>query len=59
MILKPGATVTADEIREFARERVAAYKYPRIVWITESLPTGATGKILKREIEIPTDENGR
>jgi long-chain acyl-CoA synthetase len=37
------------------KERVAAYKYPRIVWITESLPKGPTGKILKREIEVPSE----
>jgi long-chain acyl-CoA synthetase len=52
--LKPGATATEDELREFAKQRVAAYKYPRIVWVTAELPMGPTGKILKREIEIPT-----
>jgi long-chain acyl-CoA synthetase len=52
--LKPGATVTADEIGEFVKERIAAYKYPRIVWfIDEGLPKGPTGKILKREIHPP------
>ena len=33
------------------RERVAAYKYPRHVVLVDSLPTGPTGKILKREID--------
>ncbi len=52
--LKPGATATADEIGEFVRDRIAAYKYPRIVWfIEEGLPKGPTGKILKREISPP------
>jgi len=52
--LKPGATATADEIGEFVRERIAAYKYPRIVWfLDEGLPKGPTGKILKREITPP------
>jgi long-chain acyl-CoA synthetase len=51
--LKPGATATEDELRAFAKERVAAYKYPRVVWVTSELPMGPTGKILKREIEIP------
>jgi long-chain acyl-CoA synthetase len=33
---------------------VAAYKYPRLVWLVEDLPKGPTGKILKREIERPS-----
>jgi long-chain acyl-CoA synthetase len=52
--LKPGTSATEDEIREFCKERVAAYKYPRTVWITPELPMGPTGKILKREIHFPT-----
>jgi long-chain acyl-CoA synthetase len=51
--LKPGASATEDELREFTKERVAAYKYPRVVWITDQLPMGPTGKILKREITVP------
>ncbi len=51
--LKPGASATDEELIEFCKERVAAYKYPRTVWITDALPMGPTGKILKREIEIP------
>ncbi len=33
--------------------QVAAYKYPRRVWFVDALPKGPTGKILKREIEVP------
>jgi long-chain acyl-CoA synthetase len=51
--LKPGADATADELREFVKERVAAYKYPRHVWLVDELPKGPTGKILKREITPP------
>lgn len=50
--LRNGAEATADDIRHFVRERVAAYKYPRIVTLTDTLPKGATGKILKREIVV-------
>jgi long-chain acyl-CoA synthetase len=53
--LKPGAAATPEELRDFVRERVAAYKYPRHVWLTQSLPKGATGKIVKREIVAPAD----
>jgi long-chain acyl-CoA synthetase len=51
-----GAEVTPTELKEFVRERVAAYKYPRHVWILDELPKGPTGKILKREIRIPDFE---
>jgi long-chain acyl-CoA synthetase len=51
--LKDGADATEDEIRAFAKERVAAYKYPRQIWFVEELPKGPTGKVLKREIEAP------
>jgi long-chain acyl-CoA synthetase len=52
--LADGAEATADEIREYAKGQVAAYKYPRKVWVVGELPKGPTGKILKREIEVPT-----
>ncbi|MGW4891306.1 long-chain-fatty-acid--CoA ligase [Kitasatospora sp. NPDC004240] len=52
IVLKDGARATADLIREHVRQRVAAYKYPRIVTFTDRLPKGATGKILKREIVV-------
>ncbi|MFI5581641.1 acyl-CoA synthetase [Streptomyces sp. NPDC051822] len=48
--LRPGAEATPEELRDFVRGQVAAYKYPRVVWIVDTLPKGATGKILKREI---------
>ena len=38
------------ELRDCVKERVAAYKYPRHVWLVDALPKGATGKVLKREI---------
>jgi long-chain acyl-CoA synthetase len=51
--LKEGVEVAPDELREYLKQRVAAYKYPRMIWIVDELPKGPTGKILKREIEIP------
>jgi long-chain acyl-CoA synthetase len=51
--LKDGAETTAADIRSFVKERVAAYKYPRHVWLVDELPKGPTGKILKREIRPP------
>jgi long-chain acyl-CoA synthetase len=51
--LKDGAEATPDELRAFVKARVAAYKYPRRVWLVPELPKGPTGKILKREIRLP------
>jgi long-chain acyl-CoA synthetase len=53
--LKPGGTATPADLRAFARERVAAYKYPRHIWIVDDLPKGPTGKILRREVQPPQD----
>ncbi len=51
--LKDGARTSAGELREFVKQRVAAYKYPRRVWLVDALPKGPTGKILRREIKPP------
>jgi long-chain acyl-CoA synthetase len=53
--LKPGATATPEELRAFIRDKVAAYKYPRRVWLVDALPKGPTGKILRREVHPPED----
>jgi long-chain acyl-CoA synthetase len=53
--LKAGEQVTEQELRDYVKDQVAAYKYPRRVWFVEELPKGPTGKILKREIEPPAD----
>jgi long-chain acyl-CoA synthetase len=51
--LKDGFDVDGEELQAFAKERLAAYKYPRAVWIVDELPKGPTGKILRREVEAP------
>ena len=48
--LKKGEHADEDELRDFAKERLAAYKYPREVRIVDDLPKGPTGKILKKEL---------
>jgi long-chain acyl-CoA synthetase len=53
--LRPGAESTPDELRQYVKQRVAAYKYPRHVWLTDGLPKGATGKVQKRDIVVPAD----
>jgi len=46
--LKPGATVTAEELIAFCREKLAAYKVPRMIEFRSELPRTATGKALRR-----------
>jgi long-chain acyl-CoA synthetase len=53
--LKPGAEASPAELQQFVKERVAAYKYPRRVWLVAGLPKGPTGKILRREVRPPED----
>ncbi|MEZ4332389.1 MAG: long-chain fatty acid--CoA ligase [Myxococcota bacterium] len=48
--LRPDAKVSTEELQGFCKDRLAAYKYPRIIEIRTSLPKGPTGKILKREL---------
>lgn len=47
VVLKDGASATPEEIVAWSKQEMAAYKYPRIVEIRDSLPMTATGKILK------------
>ncbi len=54
--LKDGAEASPEELRDFVKEQVAAYKYPRQIWFVEDLPKGPTGKILKREIQPPDSD---
>jgi long-chain acyl-CoA synthetase len=51
--LKEGADTSPDELRDYVKQRLAAYKYPRTVVVLDDLPKTPTGKILKREIEVP------
>jgi long-chain acyl-CoA synthetase len=53
--LKSGASAEVDELREFVKARVAAYKYPRHLWLVDALPKGPTGKILRRAVEVPEE----
>jgi long-chain acyl-CoA synthetase len=48
--LKDGAAADALELRRFARERLAGFKVPREVRVSQDLPLGPTGKVLKRKL---------
>jgi len=47
-----GSSPDPDALRAYAKGRVAAYKYPRHVVLVDELPSGPTGKILRREIDV-------
>ncbi len=51
--LRPGSATTLDEVQQYVKERIAAYKYPRRLWLLDELPKGPTGKILRREVHPP------
>ncbi len=46
--LKPEAATTAEEIIAFCKEKLAAYKVPKLVEFRESLPKSAIGKVLRK-----------
>jgi long-chain acyl-CoA synthetase len=48
--LRPDAAVEEEELIDFCRARMAAYKYPRSIQILEDLPKTASGKILRRAL---------
>lgn len=48
---KTADPVTSEELVAWGKEQFAAYKYPRVVEVVETLPMTATGKILKRELD--------
>ena len=50
VIRAAGAQVTEDELVTWAKEQMAAHKYPRIVEFRDGLPMNATGKILKKDL---------
>jgi long-chain acyl-CoA synthetase len=56
VVLKAGASAELEELRQFVKGRVAAYKYPRRIWFVDRLPTGPTGKLLRREVKPPPSE---
>jgi len=53
VVLRDGASASAEDLSQHVKSELAAYKYPRQVWFLDELPKGPTGKILKREISPP------
>jgi benzoate-CoA ligase len=56
VVLKQGATVTADELKAFVKDKLAPYKYPRQIEFVQDLPKTATGKI--QRFKLRAQESG-
>jgi long-chain acyl-CoA synthetase len=50
VVTQPGETLTADEITDWCRERLAAYKVPKQIEFMDELPKSAVGKTLRKEL---------
>ena len=50
VVLADNASVTAEELQRYCRERLALYKCPKIIDFMDELPKNSVGKILKREL---------
>jgi fatty-acyl-CoA synthase len=50
VVRRPGATLDADEVRGFLKQRLAGYKVPKHVRFYDALPTSGAGKVLTREL---------
>jgi long-chain acyl-CoA synthetase len=48
--LQPGAALTAEQVLEHSKARIASYKKPRHVFFVDALPRNSTGKVLKTEL---------
>ena len=57
VVVKPGETLTEDEIKEFAKEKLAKYKVPTHIEFRDELPKTTVGKILRRELVRQHKEN--
>lgn len=53
VVLKTGASATAEEIIDFARTNIAAYKTPKSVDFVDELPRNPSGKVLKADLRAP------
>ncbi|RCG28680.1 fatty-acid--CoA ligase [Sphaerisporangium album] len=53
IVLRAGATATAEDIRAHVKDHIAGYKAPRSCEFREALPVSGAGKILKRELRKP------
>ena len=56
VVLKEGETASEDEIIQWSRANMAAFKYPRIIEFRDSLPKTAVGKVLRKDLKAEEDQ---
>ena len=52
VVLKPGCTLTLDEVKTFCREKIAGYKIPKILHLVDTIPRNFTNKVDKRRLQV-------
>ncbi|WP_343601196.1 long-chain fatty acid--CoA ligase [Mycobacterium sp.] len=57
VVLRPGATLTLDELRVFARDKLAGYKLPVRLEFVDALPRTQSGKVVKYQLREHLAEN--
>ncbi len=54
VVVRKDASLTAEQIQDYCRDKLTAYKHPRIIEFRDELPKTPVGKILRRELRQPT-----
>jgi acyl-CoA synthetase (AMP-forming)/AMP-acid ligase II len=58
VVLKPGAAVSAEELMEHCKRKLAKFKVPKEIEFLDQLPRNPSGKVLKRELRDRSDAKG-
>lgn len=59
IVVKAGETLTEEEVSNYCREKLAAYKIPKIIEFIDELPKSAVGKVLRRKLKDLEMEKAR
>ena len=51
VVLKPGESLSANEVKDFCGRKIANYKIPKSLKCVDSLPRNHSGKVLKRVLQ--------
>ena len=51
IVTKPGETLTDEEVIAFCKEKLAAYKVPKLVEFMDELPKSTIGKVMRRKLK--------
>jgi acetyl-CoA synthetase len=59
VVAREGAAPSAEELRDWVKERLASYSYPREIEFLEALPMTVTGKVIRKELKARAAAEGR